>query len=297
MIDHPSGVVSSNNAETVLEVGAYLQFHTDFIGPLNPAAFWTVEVWLNADSEHFAMRRKYAFTSSTFRGFQWQPGINDPAQDGEGLGFRITTTAANNATLRVQLDDPTSGFHEQSQRTLQLTLPFDVHTRSVAQTAATGNFTETDRQDLAIVKSSVQVPLPISTAAGAVAQTALGQFISSAPVQLLSRQECRNLTGAGSLTRPSPITNVNALGFSWTFVDIPTFMGRQPGAQLELQQRVVQFVVVQRDFTGVEHVVETIDAHADRQLVTWGLNTPFRIDYSVSPGCVVQFCWLLLLGS
>ena len=295
-IVQPSGTGVQGSANTVLEVGHLLRARTDFVGPLSEQAFWTFEAWLNADSEHFAMRRKYRWTQNEISQFAWSAGINNAAQDGEGLGFRFTTTAPGNATFRVQLDDPASTFHEQAQVIVQMTAPFDIVARAAQTSTGVSGFTEEDRSDLLVVKSSVQVPLPINTAAGAVAQTALGSFVQSAPLQLLTRQECRTITGSGTLTRPAPGFNVNALGFSWDFLSVPPYFGQRPGALREYEQRIVQFLVVQRDFGGNERITQVVDATSDAQFLTWGLNAPFRIDYNVTPGCQVQFCWLLLLG-
>lgn len=283
------------NTNRIFEVGQYLRAVSDHIGPLSDQAFWTTQVWLSSNSEQFVMNRRYPWTKNEFKTFMWQAGINNAAESDEGRGVRPITPGAA-ATLRVMLDDPTSAFHEEATVT-GVMAQFDQALRVSGQATAQAGFTASDRENLAVVQASVQVPLPISTAAGAVAQTALGQFVSSAPIQLLSRQECRSISGTGSLTRPSPLYNVNAIGFSWAFLAVPTYFGRAPGAVLEFQQRIVQFSIVQRDFTGVEHVAQVIDAHSDQQFATWGLNAPFRIDYSVTAGCAVQFCWLLLLGS
>lgn len=216
-----------------------------------------------------------------------QPFAHPKYQDGfDGqLKFFLlsSSSVAESSTVNIKLETQTGWQWRQDQH--------------LSQVPTEGGFTESDREALAVTQAAVQVPFPISTAVGSVAQVAIGSMFGSAPVQLLSRQECQALTGSGSLARPSPGFDVNALGFSFDFLNVPTFMGRAPGALLEFEQRIVQFVVVQRDFTGVDHAVQVIDAHSDNQVVTWGMNAPTRIDYEIAPGCTVQFCWLLLLGS
>lgn len=294
-IVQPSGGTTGSGPNAVIEVGHLIRAQTDFIGPLSDQAVWSTEVWLNAAPEFFVMRRKYPFTTNTLNVFAWQSGVNDAAKDGEGFGVR--PTAVSPATLRVMLDDPTSSFHEQAQVPVQLTAPFNVENRIGGQSTITESFTDQDRARLQIVEESVQVPLPISTALGAVAKTALGAFVTSAPLGLLTRQECQQLVGAGSLTRPSPLYQVNAMGFTFDFVTVPPFFGRKAGSLTEYEQRIVQFRVIQRDLAGADHTIQLIDAQSDNQAITWGLNAPIRVEYSVTEGCAVQFCWLLLLGA
>lgn len=282
------------NVNPIFEVGQYLQASTDFIGPFSIDAFWTVQVWLSSVPERYVMLRKYPCTGPILKQYMWAVGIGNPAEDGEGFGVRPTTPGAT-ASLRVMLDDPIASFHEET------TIPgvmaqFDQALRVASNATSTVGFTDTDRELVTQTAAAVQVPLPISTLAGAVARTALGAFVQSAPLGLLSRQECRVITGRGSLTRPSPGFNVNALGCAWDFVAVPTYFGRKPGALLEFEQRIVQFKIVGRDFSGNDHVTQLIDATSDNQILTWGLQSPERIEYDVAPGCQVQFCWLLLLG-
>jgi hypothetical protein len=164
------------------------------------------------------------------------------------------------------------------------------------QPTASGGFTAQDRENLDTTLAAVQVPFPISTAVGAVAQTALATIVQSAPIGLLSKQECQNLTGDGILTRPGGLFNVNALGLTWQFLSVPEFFGKREGVALEYEERILQLKMIAHDFHGVDAVVQLVDAHSDQQFITWGMTALNRIEYSVTPGCEVQVCWLLLLG-
>src|SRR5262245_18052347 len=165
------------NTNPIFEVGQYFEAHTDFIGPFSAQAFWTTQVWLTSVPERYVMLRKYPCVGNTIKNYQWSVGLNDPATDSEGFGVRPITPGAS-AVFRVLLDDPAAGFHEEAQIT-GVMAQYDPQFRVSSNSTGQLGFTANDREELQVVASAVQVPLPISTVAGAVAQTALASFVSS----------------------------------------------------------------------------------------------------------------------
>jgi hypothetical protein len=167
--------------------------------------------------------------------------------------------------------------------------------RELSQASTQSGFTEDDRAQLAIVAAAVQVPFPISTVAGGISQVALGRLFDKTPLGLMQKLECQNISGDGSLTRPVGPVNVNAFGLTWQFITVPEFFGREIGAVIEYENRIVQFKVVSRTLNGADEVIDLVDAHSDQQFLQWGLASVDRVEFSVTPGCEVQVCWLLLL--
>lgn len=222
----------------------------------------------------------------------WQGGINDPAIDGEGLGVRPITPGAA-AILRVMLDDPFAGFHEETQ-VPGVMAQFDPQFRVTAAATTTTGFTVDDRADLEVVKASVQVPFPILTSAGGFVLRGLAELVQQTPLSILSTAGCQTLTGEGSLTRPFGIFPVAASGMRWDFLEVPTYFGRQAGALLEFEQRIAQFELITADRDGSERTLQLLDVRSDHQFVTWGLVQLRRVEYSITPGCQVQFCWLVV---
>lgn len=273
--------------------GALISVNSDFIGPFPIDSFWTVSVLGGPTFERVLWRNQYPCVGNQLRRYLGEPGLNNPAEQNVGIDQRGLQGDAVHFVVR--LETPSTGFSDQNSFNTGVYDEHGTENRLPQQLAsAIAGFTETDRQELAITKASVQVPFPILTAAGGFVLRGLADLVTTAPLSILARADCQDLSGTGVLTRPFPGFTVAASGLTWDFVDIPTFFGRKDGTLLEFTQRIVQFQLVARDRTGAERTFQVIDAFSDNQIVTWGLTQLERVEYSVTPGCAVRFCWLVV---
>jgi hypothetical protein len=273
----------------VIGPGLQVAVTTNQIGPIPPDSILAIDVFQQAGEDRCSSWN-----------FPITGPISFPVLDLEHASagpFRATVHDGQPVTLKTTITSPIGIFDEGTTTglTWSTTGQLPELLKELTTSTSTGGFTETDRANLTTTLEAVQVPFPISSVAGGIAQTALGKLIQQVPLGLMQKQDCVNITGDGVLTRPGGAFNVNALGLTWQFVVVPEFMGKLTGALNEYEQRVVQLKLITRSLNGADEVLDLIDAHSDQQYTTWGLNALDRIEYSVTPGCEVQICWLLLL--
>ena len=113
--------------------------------------------------------------------------------------------------------------------------------------------------------------------------------------------------GDGELTRPAfafpPFNNVNAFGIAVDFFTIPERIGRKHGFIDQFEERIVQICTVHTDQDGHDFVSEYMwqveefsGVFCDGAVWIWANAGPTKVGYSIFPGCVVVFHWMIARG-
>jgi hypothetical protein len=87
--------------------------------------------------------------------------------------------------------------------------------------------------------------------------------------------------------------SVFAWGLAWSFVEIPVQLGRVEGEVPVWNDRLLQLVAFASSRTA-DHPSQIVDVHYDAGYFLWTFAFPSAIGYSLLPGVVAQFRWLLL---
>lgn len=130
-------------------------------------------------------------------------------------------------------------------------------------------------------------------------QTPILEAILHPPLGLLRRELITGtFSDSGELTRPAavlpPFNNVNAYGLTWDFFTVPAGYGFEPGVVPIADRRMLQLATTHTDFDDHELVSEWHEFRAEGVYWLWENPGPRRILYSISPGVVITFFWLVI---
>lgn len=288
-------IVTAPTTDQPFGYGYAITVRSDVIGPvLNPN--WQFSLFA-ADNETLLISDSASVTDPhvpTTRDLgvplQQPPRLTPQLVAGQNLHLQVTLNSSTGIVETTSVNvtsEPVAGV----ARTQLL----------LGQQASTQGFTSTDRAQLQetneltqAVNFQTQVALPFSDGVGDLV-VGLGQFLSAPINQLLHLDPSTLLlSGRGSLERPTGAGRVAAYGAFYGFDTLPEFFGLRDGVPPMMAQRIAQFSVVRRDGSGQQYFATIEDVRADGQELIWGGPSPDRIDYDITPGCVVSWRWLLL---
>ena len=101
-------------------------------------------------------------------------------------------------------------------------------------------------------------------------------------------------SGSGTLTRPFAGVGVDALGISWDFFTIPAGIGRDVGDPVHYEVRMLQLAVEHQDLGANTFFSEFHDFNVEGIYLMFATALPTSIHYTIAPGVVVVFYWLLI---
>jgi hypothetical protein len=274
----------------MLGPGVPVQVHSDFIGPLPTGSEFIYTISRDAEALQPVVELRVG-TSITTQAYSLMTGGENAVAE-----LRFTLAEGETAHLQVLLVSPTSTLDSGTiTAAWNPTAQLGVQALLLPEAQAQGGFTETDRANLTDVEEATttlqtsQINPAIRVALG-IADLAL-----NFPVNRLAALECQAYTGRGSLTRPGGGFPVNAFGIRWNIVLVPESFGRRDGAILEYIERVAQLVKINHDTNGNLYVDDVEDIFHTGGTMAWSWNNlPAEVQYDVTPGCQVEFCWLLL---
>lgn len=205
-----------------------------------------------------------------------------------------STIDGKQAHMSVVVRDDRQVIIDQGERTLPWSNTAAITNELRALPQVSGGFTATDRSEAAQTQAAVQAAFPTQIGGLPDLVLGLGDLFERIGANLIVPAECSDRTGRGSLARPGGALNVNAYGLTWQFTSIPAAFGRRDGAVAVYHERILQLVRVDKDRAGNAYLGESFDIHTEGGRIVWGLGIPDQLLYDVTPGCVVQICWLLL---
>jgi hypothetical protein len=153
------------------------------------------------------------------------------------------------------------------------------------------------KADVEIIKQAVT---PVSVNLGGLAEGLMG--LATHPPFNVLRQELITppRSGDGTLIRPfNPEDNdgVAAVGLTWAFVNVPDGIGQVNGNPLLYRSRMLETATIHYDQQEVEFVSEVQEWTVNKFWWLWSNPLPSRIEYSILPGVVLNFFWLIITGT
>jgi len=270
--------------------GLNITVSTDIIGPLQPGSWWDIQQWDPEERQQFGGCVIPIGDHTGWGVFGWDYINSRP------LLWPGETSVPHGADslMRVNLRDPEGTIIETDRITVKNDqVSGQTYFQYILQQQAQGGFTETDRETLEVVQQSVQVAFPaLEVGVPGIVQT-LGQLVTGLPEFLVTAGEHVFLSGSGTLTRPAPEIPVAAFGGGIEWFTVPPNYGKTLGNTIEYVERLAQFSVIKKDGRGNEYVHAVHDCHFDGIYIMWGIPLPQYILYTIAPGVVVDWKWLL----
>jgi hypothetical protein len=290
-----SPVIAPAPGNQLIGWGTLVRAHTDFIGPFPSDTSWGIQVWRDDQPERWAVNQLYQFVQGQpLNRYIGEPGERDPADLGQGfltIGGRQNTPM----TLRVNLDTPSTGFHEEAR----VQAPWDEITQmpnllSVLG-ATTGGFTATDRTTLEATNNAVLKGFP------GLPDFPITELLLHPPLGVLRTELITpDRTGSGFLERTDQIAAARTYGVLIDIVGNGPGMGIEFGTPNELlgpsvshNAKAVQLGVVHTLNDGQVIYSDQVVMTQGRQMYLFKINLPTRIDYYIVPTVTIRFHWIV----
>lgn len=267
--------------------GFEIQLQNDFVGPLEPGAYW--ELFLTAPANETIIA--HMFIPDALHGLRYVM-VNQDA------GLQIPAIAVPEAVtgepgqLQVILQQPTFGPAE----TEEIAIVLDREAGQVQELMGL-----LQQQISTIVSGLTVEEHDAVVATNAAVVTTMGIPSQSPPFGIAELLVHPPLLFGGLSTPPyvlegdGEIPDLHGVGHAkfgiyWLATTIPAGLSHTHGQTEEYTNRLVQFRTT-HVVGGVEMVTEVFDAHFHGGLWVWERPLPTAIDYSVLPGVVVQAQW------
>jgi hypothetical protein len=274
----------------LLGPGVGYQVVSDFIGPLPQGSYFDFRVSEDPEGVQECFGWVVFVSGVQFSGNV----LADPTASVE-LGNQHILQDGDTGHLLVTLHSPTSTLDSGAVTvTWDETVGMGQQILLKPSGTVQGGFTAEDRANLTDVEQATTEPVQ-SQLNPVVTHILNGlDLLTWFPVNRLSAAECRTLTGRGSLNRDQLGLQVAAMGFRWRILVVPPSFGVRDGALQEYIERIAQFVKINADNSGELYVDEVTDVFYNLGKLSWSWNNfPHQILYDITPGCQVEFCWLL----
>lgn len=280
--------VTLNPPAPFLSVGSTVDLQSSFVGPLPAGSFYIVETRRVADDPATVQQTMRLNVTTTHVGFSWlDPTASNTVQTA------LAVPDATPMSMVVDLHQP-GAVIDSGRRDVVWDDTAGLYVQGLTSTT-TGGFTTEDRALITTTQQQVGEELvgqvnPLLRIPMGIADVVLGF-----PVNRLAAFECASYTGRGVLTRSGGGFPVNAFGIRWRILAVPESFGSRDGALVEYIERLAQLVKFNHDTNGEEYVDDIVDIFSDGGKLAWSWNSyPSRVLYDVTPGVVMQFCWLLI---
>lgn len=280
-------IITTPVSGAVFGPGFEIQLESDFIGPLEPGAYW--ELFLTAPANESIIA--HMFIPDALHGLRYVM-INQDA------GLQIPSIAIPEAVtgepgqLQIILQQPTFGPAE----TEEVPIVLDRQAGQVQElngllnqkiNAIPAGLTEEQAESLVITQAAVTAGFgldPLNLVGDLVqaigASNPLGYGSLSSPMDCFS--------GDGTMPDPEPL--LPKWGLYWVASVIPAELGHRHGQSEEYPSRLVQFRTV-HEVGGVEMVTEIVDSTTHGELWRFKFQRPRRVEYSVLPGVTICASW------
>jgi len=274
--------------------GSEVTVQTNINGPWPTGTRWTLEVRRSGDEYILGLGGNNAATNSTTMYpfiFTQENGTRVPQWY---VQPPRAAQPATSAALTVRLLDNNNLVIDQATQPVQwLPEPAGVAwVQSLAAAAGQGGFTQTDRNDLVLVKGAVQrVESPSLTGAIPVISNIIDLLRGPSRV-LLRRGPFQIIQGRGVLPAVPAGFN-NSHGIEWAINQIPAGYGKDDGQVIEWHRRLGQLVVIRSSTQGDLYIDQVVDTHAADEFISWQSPPPTEVRYDLSPGVVLTVYWLV----
>lgn len=257
--------------------------------PVVPAgSFWDVEVLPAAGTTEFPTARyRFPAVSPNYPALAFNFG--DPGIPQVGIpGQRVPSVEASSVQLRTRITGPVGEVLDEN---IQSTVWTGVHEYLLFPKIGGG--TAPADPDIQIIKAAV-TPVAVNLQG---LLNGLQGILTHPPFGILQEELIvPPRTGDGSLIRPfAPVDQkgVAAVGLTWAVVDVPDGIGIQNGNPNLYRSRILQTSTIHTSQQGVDFVSEAQDWNINHYWWMWRNPLPTRVQYSILPGVVLNFFWLI----
>lgn len=274
----------------VLGPGYQVSAYSDFIGPLPTGSYWDFDLVKTTGEWQLSHARQYTQDTNASTVMGQSTGGATPS-----WLFNVLTPTVkpgDTARLVVKLVQAPSTILDQT--TVDVVweptagAPWVLQEQISHIATGTGGFTASDR-----TVASKTLELATFNLGGFLPGLP-GALADALPVPYGSELITPDRTGAGVLTRPGGIFNVNALGIRFQVISRPAGIGVDEGAPPSFDIPLLELGLT-RQMRGNEIVNE--DSHwftdANGEWI-WNFNAPHEVLYWIVPGVTVRFWWVLL---
>jgi hypothetical protein len=157
----------------------------------------------------------------------------------------------------------------------------------------TGGFTQTDREDLVLVKGAVYSNLGGVLASGLQPILSAIDLVRGPPRSSLRPGSTQLLSGRGVLEPLIDASGARAFGGTWSWFTVPEGFGFADGQLVEYFNRMAQFVVLREGSDDTLYIDELSDSNAEGGFFLWKLPAPTQVRYDIAPGVTVAWRWLI----
>jgi hypothetical protein len=268
--------------------GYTLTCTTDFIGPIEAGSAWGVVINPPGQPENIA---EFAFQPSA----TIIPGVAQgvPLFTAETFPFGISQ--GQPVELTVGLFDP----RNQQIDTGTFTGPLNWDAAGMLyayQGQGQNGLTQQEHGWLDTIQQAVQ--RAFNDLAGGVLESPIGELLAHPDSRFLETAgECVTVTGDGVLNL-QPVPGIyGTYGVIINIESVPPGFGMLAGVVPKYFQRVVELAAVYQTGDGsLEYIGEFRDVYQTATIWLWQTFAPKRVQYSVTPGCVVSLCVLAASG-
>jgi len=272
--------------------GFSVDLQSDFIGPLPEGTEWFIGV--SRDEEDAEPIWQEGFATSSVH------SLLQLAMPGHSTPIPRMWTAADGDTVFVtaQLVELPFTILDSGQVTATWRPTQQVYTQVAAvQTGAGAGLTSDQAAQLGRVDAATSISIPQIGAPGGSVLTSIASFFTQLPLQFTNRHGSILVSGVGSLARGSEPYRVDAQGIEWHWHTIPPNWGRRLGSVDEYSGRVAQWRLIDQDSSGQLYQLDVVDTSIEGVRHSWGIHNPVTLEWTISPGWVVELSFLVpLLG-
>jgi len=215
-----------------------------------------------------------------------------------GTGHTQTVVSTNGiatgseATVFVELVNAT-GVVQDSGTSLDYTWDSTTNLWSLISGLHGQGLTSAQAQQLENAEANTQVTVAGAGPGGASVIQSIASLFQNYPANFTNRHGSILVSGQGAISRGTePFSNF-ALGFEWHWNTLPEGVGRDLGSVDELEERIVQWRVIDEDTSAQLFQSDVIDSTFEGVRHVWGLHQPVTLEWYVIPGGVVELSFLV----
>lgn len=256
---------------------------------ITPPGRWEIGIWDNALPNTPLWRQYHFFQTSSVPQAVGTFGITP--EGGQTIGpLRTLTRLHDEVTLRARLLEQDGAVLVDESSLLGV---WDSSYQWTLPASATGSgFSQADRDDLKLVKSSVWADFGLLAGAAAPIPVGIIDTLRGPPRSVLTTQGALLLEGRGTI----PVLPPNfawSFGGTWTWFRVPPGVGFSDGTIKHYSGRVLQLQVIRQGsgfdlYTDLELLEDAEGGH-----VLWKWPFPTQIAFDLPPVWQAQWQWLV----
>jgi hypothetical protein len=270
--------------------GFIVHAKTDFIGPLPPDTQWIAVI--TDTSDQFQSTNSILLSQSSEMSFVLGFDYRQSKLNISPVAWPFFQDAT--ARLLVQIDAPSTGFHESASVQITLDNTTGIPYLQQIQTELQGQAGMTEEEHTWLDTTQQAVQTVFADVQGVISSTPLGTLLQHPDHNfLLPFLAPFDLEGRGELIPPSQAGIAQSYGILFQVTRHPPGFGVRDGAVQEWMERIAQLSTLHSIRNSpTMWVTEVLAIHIDTGLWLYDMAGPARILYDVTPGCTLHCEWV-----